>query len=110
MSTKIALVSCHRLPERSFFWRGRQFPVCARCTGLYIGYLSFPLFNFDVIHLNSFIAILLVIPTMLDGFLQARYKILSTNIRRVVTGTAAGVGLMAIVVNIGTWVGHLILK
>jgi uncharacterized membrane protein len=29
-------VVCHQLPERSFFWDGRQFPVCARCTGLYL--------------------------------------------------------------------------
>ena len=27
---------CHQRPERSFFWDGHQFPVCARCTGLYL--------------------------------------------------------------------------
>ena len=27
---------CHQLPERSFFVDGYQFPVCARCTGLYL--------------------------------------------------------------------------
>lgn len=27
---------CHQIPERSFFWAGQQFPVCARCTGLYL--------------------------------------------------------------------------
>lgn len=30
-------VVCHQRPERSFFWDGVQFPVCARCTGLYLG-------------------------------------------------------------------------
>lgn len=29
-------VVCHQLPERSFFLDGRQLPVCARCTGLYL--------------------------------------------------------------------------
>jgi uncharacterized membrane protein len=29
-------VICHQLPERSFFLEGRQLPVCARCTGLYL--------------------------------------------------------------------------
>jgi uncharacterized membrane protein len=28
---------CHQRPERSFFRHGQQLPVCARCTGLYIG-------------------------------------------------------------------------
>jgi len=29
-------VICHQRPERSFFLEGQQFPVCARCTGLYV--------------------------------------------------------------------------
>lgn len=29
-------VVCHQLPDRSFFWGDWQFPVCARCTGLYL--------------------------------------------------------------------------
>ena len=32
----IGAVICHQRPERSFFWDGQQFPVCARCTGLYL--------------------------------------------------------------------------
>jgi uncharacterized membrane protein len=33
---------CHRLTERSFMVYGRQFPLCARCTGMYLGaFLSF---------------------------------------------------------------------
>jgi uncharacterized membrane protein len=27
---------CHQRPERSFHTHGVQFPVCARCTGLYV--------------------------------------------------------------------------
>jgi uncharacterized membrane protein len=27
---------CHQLPARSFFTAGEQWPVCARCAGLYL--------------------------------------------------------------------------
>jgi uncharacterized membrane protein len=33
----VGSVICHQMPERSFFIDGRQLPVCARCTGLYLG-------------------------------------------------------------------------
>ena len=28
---------CHRITERSFMINGRQLPLCARCTGMYLG-------------------------------------------------------------------------
>ena len=33
----VGSVICHQLPDRSFFIDGWQMPVCARCTGLYLG-------------------------------------------------------------------------
>ena len=30
---------CHQLPERSFIWHNVQLPLCARCTGIYFGFL-----------------------------------------------------------------------
>lgn len=31
---------CHRIPERSFFVGGAQLPLCARCSGTYLGALT----------------------------------------------------------------------
>ena len=33
----IGSLICHQLQERSFYFAGAQLPVCARCTGLYVG-------------------------------------------------------------------------
>lgn len=33
------LAICHRIPQRSFFLAGRQLPLCARCTGTFLGAL-----------------------------------------------------------------------
>jgi len=33
----IGSVICHQRPERSFYLWSHQMPVCARCTGIYVG-------------------------------------------------------------------------
>jgi len=33
----VGAVVCHQLPVRSFHAWGAQMPVCARCTGIYVG-------------------------------------------------------------------------
>jgi len=33
----VGSVICHQLPERSFHLWAAQMPVCARCTGIYVG-------------------------------------------------------------------------
>jgi hypothetical protein len=33
----VGSVVCHQLPERSFHLLAVQMPVCARCTGIYVG-------------------------------------------------------------------------
>lgn len=34
---KVGFAICHQIPERSFFMAGRQLPLCARCTGTFLG-------------------------------------------------------------------------
>ncbi len=65
---------CHRIPERTFNIHGHYFPVCARCTGFYIGAFSYFIYvyYFYVDYTTTLIifAILMMIPTFLDGFTQ----------------------------------------
>ena len=105
--TKIEWVMCHRKPERSFFWKGKQFPFCARCTGIYLGYLSIPVFIF--VTMNLWLSLLLIVPTTLDGLTQAYFNRESNNILRLITGLMAGIGIISATSLLGKYIGKLIL-
>ncbi len=36
----VAAAVCHRIPSHTFFVAGRQLPLCARCTGTFLGALT----------------------------------------------------------------------
>ena len=87
---------CHRLPERSFFIKGKQLPLCARCTGILVGYLIGILllvFNIDISLLGI---ILLLLPLVIDGYGQYLGYFTSTNSRRFITGILAGISTIYI--------------
>lgn len=107
--TKIEWTICHRKPERSFFWKGKQFPLCARCTGINLGYIFLPLFLFGVVRIPLGWTILLIVPTYIDGLIQAYFDVESTNTRRFVTGLMSGIGTMSLISIIGIFIGKLIL-
>lgn len=87
-----ALFYCHRLPERSFSYRGKPFPICARCTGILLGYLIGIIYAFIFGKIALHLCILLIIPLVIDGGGQLVSKWKSTNYRRFFTGILAGVG------------------
>ena len=92
---------CHRIPERTFKIRGVYFPVCARCTGFYIGafayifYAYFFYVNYTVYVL--ILAILMMLPSVIDGFTQLLGSRISNNTLRFFTGLLGGVGLAVII-------------
>ena len=86
-------LGCHQMPERSFFYKGYQFPVCARCTGLIIRYLLGVLIYFLKV-LNWKIAIILCIPLVLDGGSQYLNWRISNQVLRLITGILCGIGIM----------------
>ena len=86
---------CHRLPERSFFFKGHQFPVCARCTGVAIGQLSAIIINaMKSVPLFASIAMLSIMGA--DWGIQEIGIKKSNNIRRLITGFLGGFGLFSI--------------
>lgn len=90
---------CHQMPERSFFIKGRQFPVCARCTGVFFGWFvsvaTAWLYRPGLLVMAAFLAVM-----FLDWLLQRIDVLESGNIRRFVTGALAGYAIMSAYVQI----------
>ncbi|MBR4670607.1 MAG: DUF2085 domain-containing protein [Butyrivibrio sp.] len=90
------IFGCHCRSDRSFFYKGRQFPICARCTGELAGILvSIILFWFW--KPTILISLLMMIPAMVDGLVQRFTSYESTNLRRVITGFFLGIALAALI-------------
>lgn len=100
-------ILCHRKPERSFFIKGHQFPVCARCTGFYTGLIIFIIYyslngidySFNMLILSA----ILIIPTAVDGFTQLLGFRQSNNTLRFTTGVIGGIGLIIFLKIILEW-------
>ena len=86
-------LGCHQMDSRSFCFKGYQFPVCARCTGVLIGEvitILLLLLNFKI----SIVYSLLLLAIMgVDWFIQYINILESNNIRRLITGICGGIGL-----------------
>ena len=75
---------CHCREDRSFHWKGKRFPLCARCTGELAGILAAAL-SYGLLHPGPVAAALLLVPMVVDG-----------GMRRVVTGTLFGYGIVCL--------------
>jgi uncharacterized membrane protein len=93
---------CHRRPERSFKIRNYYFPVCARCTGIYLGIFSFFIFdyffNFQYDTILILAAAIMILPTFLDGLTQFFNFRESNNTLRCITGLMAGIGIGILII------------
>lgn len=88
------MMGCHQMPERSFFIRGRQLPICARCTGVFLGQ-TFSVVLFWVYEPPLFMCLLFCLLMFIDWLLQYKKIMESTNVRRMITGTLCGYGMMS---------------
>lgn len=86
-----ATTGCHQMPERSFFWYGKQFPVCARCTGVFVGYLIGSCIL--VFHrISLWLCLLFMLVMFYDWYIQFLRIKESTNMRRFLSGALYGIG------------------
>jgi len=97
---------CHQLPERSLAAGNLSIPVCARCEGIYIGFLFTALILFIMYRKKEselppvyiiIILCLFVISTILDGALSYFFIIKTNNFSRLITGYLSGVAAMTII-------------
>ena len=97
------------MPERSFFWKDYQFPVCARCTGVAIGQtvgmLTYAAYRMPWSWSSFFLFLM-----FFDWFLQRMKLHESTNIRRLITGLLCGYALGQCYISFFLRVIHLIIN
>ena len=91
-----ASCGCHQMPERSFFWRGYQLPVCARCLGVAIGYLIGGVL-FIWFRLPVAVCLFLCWLMFFDWLIQRVDILESTNIRRLLSGIGCGIGYIQLI-------------
>lgn len=92
------IMGCHCREDRSFHYHGRPFPVCARCTGMLLGFgLALILCFFVRIPLGWLLIFLL--PGFLDGMIQRFTAYESRNLRRLWTGFFLGLGGLTLLID-----------
>ncbi len=89
------LLHCHQMPERSFFCKGYQLPVCARCLGVIIGHII-AIILILFIDIPLLIGIGFCVIMFVDWLLQYLNIMESTNIRRLITGIFGGMGVIIV--------------
>ena len=92
--------NCHRLPERSFFVEGRQFHVCARCTGLILG-LPASICLLPIREVLPIVFAAVVIALALDGLTQLAQWRVSNNKLRFCTGFGTSATFLPTLLTIG---------
>jgi len=81
---------CHQRIERTFRFFHNPLPLCARCTGIYVGvFLAIVITYVNV--LPWYVYLLVGVPMIVDGSLQKYKHIISNNTRRFSTGLLFGI-------------------
>jgi uncharacterized membrane protein len=89
--TKIGFSFCHRRKDRSIRISGYTFPLCARCTGLWLGFVMGLLVRVAGLHIPLILAFVLMLPLTVDGLTQLAGYRESNNRLRLLSGVLFGI-------------------
>lgn len=103
-------LGCHQLPQRSFHIGNWQLPICARCTGVFIGQLIMIIYLLLGFRTPIKIDIIFLFIMFADWFIQYLKILSSTNIRRLITGILAGFAITSIYYKIIIYVYYFIVS
>ena len=109
----IGSIVCHQLPERSFHLWGAQMPVCARCTGIYVGAALAPIlyalltvrlkadttYRMDATHAARAALLLGALPTIATLAYEWTTGVTASNAIRALAGFPLGAAIAAIVLS-----------
>jgi len=98
---------CHQMVERSFVYGGVQFPVCARCSGIYVGIIVVLALLFwlyrgaqrtGIPGISFFVGAAVAVGAMgFDGLASYLGFYQTTNFVRVTTGIMFGAGMAPVI-------------
>lgn len=94
------LFRCHQLPDRSFHLFGFQFPLCARCTGIFLGLVFVGPILCALLSLNMYVSLFFVLAMFIDGFTQLKGWRKSNNFLRLITGLGFGYAMVSFIFHI----------
>ncbi|MBO3800383.1 MAG: DUF2085 domain-containing protein [Candidatus Brockarchaeota archaeon] len=100
----IGSLVCHQRPDRTLWIGGNYLPVCARCTGAYLGlllgYVLIPFLSNKEARgpPNLYLSLVLILPLWIDSIGQMLGFWSSTNDARLITGILFGVSLSPLLI------------
>jgi uncharacterized membrane protein len=89
--------TCHQDPARSFFIGKYQMPICARCFGIYIGYIIAIVLNACLIFAPVYIPVAFLTLMFIDWGNQNILKLYHSNLSRFISGICGGIGVVFII-------------
>lgn len=90
----LSLCFCHRKIDRSFSIWGYTMPLCARCTGILMGFYMGLVLEILAVSFSILLSMLFLLPLIVDGVTQMIHLRKSNNLLRFATGFLFGIGYL----------------